>query len=154
MKLPRWFVVCLLAASALSLAITACLWWFGAPQRTVQQIAVNLGDRRIDDANRLMTSTAKWTLESDEVLCLESSHAFPGCVRLSPAGWEWSLNNKQMRYKNRSFAELFSGAARFDTHDGFLEWEVKRGRITLVAAHPEQWHPFMQRYVREFLQMQ
>jgi hypothetical protein len=27
------------------------------------------------------------------------------------------------------------------THEGFLGWEAKRGRVTLLAAHNEQWPP-------------
>jgi hypothetical protein len=153
MKLPRWFVICLLVISGISIPIAFGVWWCTVPSRTVRALATALGERSLDRANGLMTGKEQWILEQDATLINLDCSVVSGSCRLSPEAWQWVFDDKNVEYEHRSVADLLTGTARFRSQDGFLLWEVRRSKLSLIEIHGDRWHPFMRLYVRDFLKM-
>jgi hypothetical protein len=59
MKMPRWLVIGLLAASAFLLLATAGWWWVTWPQRTAREFVDCMARGGIDDAMIMMGKTLR-----------------------------------------------------------------------------------------------
>jgi hypothetical protein len=65
MKLPRWLVVSMLAASSLAILALAGWWWVTWPERTMHEFRSLINDGQFDQANAMVTN--KQGSATDEV---------------------------------------------------------------------------------------
>src|SRR5262249_37659711 len=68
MKLPQWFA-CLVLISSLAVAITALAWWWVVwPERTEREFLRLIADGKFDEANQMMSPSARWTREGNHIV--------------------------------------------------------------------------------------
>jgi hypothetical protein len=144
MKLPRWLVVSMLAASSLAILALVGWWWVTWPERTLQVFKSLIADGRFEDADRMLIPPAKIVVEEPDCVMLYEIDETYHSRRLgsTPDAWQQRFRLGRVEHKKRSWSELFERTCTFrikraDEYDYLIEkWEftVKRDRIAVQEA--------------------
>src|SRR5262245_24201241 len=120
MKLPRWLVVSMLAASSLSIVAVACWWWVTWPERTARKFVEALSTGNDADAYAMVSKPYM-----DE---LGTPGSIPVAVARPPKGW------KEIETQVRSIGETICGTQRFavtsELPPKMWSFQVRLGTVT------------------------
>jgi hypothetical protein len=145
MKLPRWLIVCLLAASAAVAIFSAAWWWITWPSQSIRDFTSLLEHRRFEEADRLLRRPARLTVETlggTDFVNFDSGEPNPAKGSMySPDLWRSWCTLENLEFEPRSFSDVVAGRQAFSYHRTFttpvyIGGSAERGTIILRS---EDW---------------
>ena len=142
MKLPRWLVLAMLAASVLAPTTAAGWWWVTWPTRTIREFTELLEQGRFEEANHFLKPPSRLRIEAMEtrdIVVVEGGQRMTfrmQPVLFSPESWQSWCTLENLEIESRSVGQFIQGHQQFSFHrmfttPVFIGGYAERGAIQL-----------------------
>ena len=132
MKLPRWLVWTLLAASIAGGVVFPAWWWKVWPGRTASAFIAAVREADFERANQFLEKSVRWEVGP-----------YPGCMMLNHVNpeygygasveeWQELAGSEAVRIEPRTLEDILRGRQRFSLWGAPVYFSAKRDTIELA----------------------